>query len=301
MTNTLPLARSFAAAVPAGTSITADAALELLLQRLVDRARARWPELELDEPGFVAHAARGLGGGDVLGELDELHAPDLWLAWGCTVGDRESLQSFDREVLSQVGLLIGRMTPTPQLVDEVRQQLRHKLLLVPRPGEPPRIAAYAGRGPLHAWVRVAATRAAIDYLRSAGARYGAEVEPDDLSSPAQNGGDGPEVDYLKERYRPQFKAAFQAALRELDSEQRNVLRLHVVEGLNIDEIGALFKVHRSTVARWIAAARRQVLAAARDKLADELGLSAPEFDSLAGIVRSQLDLSVANILKKTKA
>ena len=299
MTNTLPLAQAFTAAVPDATSVTADAGLELMLQNVVDRGRARWPELELDEPGFAAHLARGLGGADIAGELPELHAADLWLAFGCTVADKDSLAAFDREVLSQVGMLIARMAPTPQLVDEVRQQLRHKLLLPPRPGERPRIADYAGRGPLQAWVRVAATRAAIDYLRSAGARFGAEVQPDDLS-PDPGAGDSPEIDYMKERYRPQFKAAFQAALRELDSEQRNVLRLHVVEGLNIDEIGSLFKVHRSTVARWIAAARRQVLAAAREKLSDELGLSAPEFDSLAGVVRSQLDLSVANILQKTK-
>jgi RNA polymerase sigma-70 factor (ECF subfamily) len=77
------------------------------------------------------------------------------------------------------------------------------------------------------------------------------------------------------------------------------LRLNVVEGLNIDEIGALFKVHRSTVARWIAAARQQVLAGARQRLRVELGLSAGEFDSLAGVVRSQLDLSVAKILVKS--
>jgi RNA polymerase sigma-70 factor (ECF subfamily) len=79
-----------------------------------------------------------------------------------------------------------------------------------------------------------------------------------------------------------------------------VLRLHVVEGLNIDEIGALFKVHRSTVARWIAAARTQVLTDARKQLRAELGLSAGEFDSLAGVVRSQLDLSVAGILVKSR-
>ena len=147
-----------------------------------------------------------------------------------------------------------------------------------------------------AWVRVAAVRAALDLLRAAGgARAGADVEPDDLAGD----GDGLEVDYLKERYRPQFKAAFQAALLALDSEARNVLRLNVVEGLNIDEIGALFKVHRSTVARWIATARTQVLAGARDRLRVELGLSAGEFDSLAGVVRSQLDLSVAKILGKS--
>ncbi len=261
---------------------------------MIDRARAAWPELELDEMGFAAHVERCLADG---GDAAALHAGDLWLAYGCVVGNDDAVGAFDREVLSQVGVLLGRMQPTPQLVDEVRQVLREKLL-VAQPGAPPRIADYAGRGPLVAWVRVAAVRAALDLLRAGRARAGADVEPDDLAGdPDQS---SPELDYLKERYRPQFKAAFQEALRGLDTEQRNVLRLHVVEGLNIDEIGALFKVHRSTVARWIASARQAVLAGARHRLRDELGLSAGEFDSLAGVVRSQLDLSVQKILVKTR-
>ena len=263
-------------------------------QDVIDRARAEWPELELDEAGFAAHVERCLDDG---GEAAALYAGDLWLAYGCAAGDEAAIVAFDREVLSQVGLLLGRMQPTAQLVDEVRQLLRDKLL-VAAPGVRPRIADYAGRGPLVAWVRVAAVRAALDLLRAAGARAGADVEPDDLA--ADHEASSPELDYLKERYRPQFKAAFQEALRALDSEQRNVLRLHVVEGLNIDEIGALFKVHRSTVARWIASARQAVLAGARRRLRAELGLSAGEFDSLAGVVRSQLDLSVQKILVKSR-
>jgi len=297
MAESHPLASSFAAAAPRELDLPVDAGLELLLRDVIDRARAGWPELELDEVGFAAHVGRALASDDVAGQLEGLHASDLWLAYGCSMGDQASLAGFDREVLSQVGMLLGRMQPTPQLIDDVRQQLRHKLLLA-MPGERPRIGEYAGRGPLQAWVRVAATRAALDQLRAAGARAGADLEPDDL---AATGTDSPEVDYLKERYRPQFKLAFQEALRGLDSEKRNVLRLHVVEGLNIDEIGALFKVHRSTVARWIAAARNEVLAEARRRLRAELGLTAGEFDSLAGAVRSQLDLSVAKILAKTKS
>lgn len=263
------------------------------LQPVIDRARAGWPELDLDDDGFLAHVERALDGG---ADPAAVYAADLWLAYGCAVGNDEALAAFDREVLSQVGLLLGRLQPTPQLVDEVRQQLRHKLL-VAEPGARPRIAEYAGRGPLQAWVRVAAVRTALDLLRTSGARSGAEVEPDDLADDAAS----PELEYLKRRYRQQFKAAFQEALRGLDAEQRNVLRLHVVEGLNVDEIGALFKVHRSTVARWIATARQQVLAAARGKLRAELGLSAGEFDSLAGVVRSQLDLSVKKILVESDA
>jgi RNA polymerase sigma-70 factor, ECF subfamily len=261
-------------------------------QDVIDRARAAWPELDLDEAGFGAHVERCLADG---GDVSALHAGDLWLAYGCSIGDDRAVAAFDREVLSQVGLLLGRMQPTPMLVDEVRQALREKLL-VAQPGARPRIADYAGRGPLQAWVRVAAVRTALDLLRAGGARTGGDVEPDDLATDATS----PELDYLRERYAPQFKAAFQEALRALDSEQRNVLRLHVVEGLNIDEIGALFKVHRSTVARWIAGARQEVLAGARQRLRAELGLSAGEFDSLAGVVRSQLDLSVANILVKSR-
>jgi RNA polymerase sigma-70 factor (ECF subfamily) len=258
---------------------------------VIDQARAAWPDLELDEAGFTAHVEERLEGGDAAA----VHAGDLWLAYGCATSDSHAVAAFDRELLSQTGLLLGRMQPTPQLIDDVRQALREKLL-VAAPGERPRIADYAGRGPLLAWVRVAAVRAALDLLRASGARAaGGDVEPDDLARDEAS----PELDYLKERYRPQFKAAFQSALRGLDSEQRNVLRLHVVEGLNIDEIGALFKVHRSTVARWIAAARQQVLAGARAELRANLGLSAGEFDSLAGVVRSQLDLSVAKILVKS--
>ena len=261
-------------------------------QDVIDRARAAWPELDLDEGGFAAQVERCLAGG---GDPGALHAGDLWLAYGCSIGDDHAVAAFDREVLSQVGLLLGRMQPTPLLVDETRQALREKLL-VAAPGARPRIAEYAGRGPLAAWVRVAAVRTALDLLRAGGARSGADVEPDDLAAD----GSSPELDYVKERYAPQFKAAFQEALRALDSEQRNVLRLHVVEGLNIDEIGALFKVHRSTVARWIAAARQAVLTGARQRLRVQLGLSAGEFDSLAGVVRSQLDLSVAKILVKSR-
>jgi RNA polymerase sigma-70 factor (ECF subfamily) len=156
------------------------------------------------------------------------------------------------------------------------------------------MGVYAGRGLLTSWVRVAATRAALDLLRAGGARPRTDVEPDDLAP----GRESPELEYLKERYRPQFKAAFQTALENLDGEQRTILRMHIVEGLNIDEIGVLFRVHRSTIARWIAAARVNILDEARRQLQRELGLDAAEFESLAGVVRSQLSLSLSKILKR---
>jgi RNA polymerase sigma-70 factor (ECF subfamily) len=290
------LAPAFCRAAPAALGLTPGRALERQLRDVVNRARAGWPELDLDEPGYVTHAGRGLIPEETVDEqLESLHAADLWLAYGCAVRHDPAIVAFDREVLSHIGPLLARLQPTPQLVDEVRQQLRHKLL-VAEPDVEPRIAEYAGRGPLQAWLRVAATRTALDILRVQGARSESDVEPDNLSP----GGDSPELEYLKERYRPEFKAAFQTALHNLDAEQRTVLRMHIVEGLNIDEIGALFRVHRSTIARWIASARQSILDEARKQLQKQLGLDRHEFDSLAGVVRSQLSISLAGILQRSK-
>jgi RNA polymerase sigma-70 factor, ECF subfamily len=279
---------------------TPSRALERQLTTLIQRARAGWPELDLDEAAFVTHVARVLipdaaAGASIAEQLEAVHASDLWLAFGCAEGHEDAVNAFDKEVLRDVGPMIARLQPTPQLVDEIRQQLREKLLLAaPGKRKEARIAEYAGRAPLSAWVRVAATRAALDVLRAAGARRESDVEPDDLSP----GGDSPELEYLKERYRPQFKAAFQTALGNLDAEQRTVLRMHVVEGLNIDEIGGLFRVHRSTIARWIAEARVAILDGARRSLQQKLGLNEAEFHSLAGVVRSQLSLSLTDVLGK---
>ena len=94
-------------------------------QDVIDRARAAWPELELDEAGFAAHVEALREGADTA----ELYAGDLWLAYGCAVGNDDAVAAFDREVLSQTGMLLGRMQPTPQLIDDVRQALRDKLLV----------------------------------------------------------------------------------------------------------------------------------------------------------------------------
>ena len=49
------------------------------------------------------------------------------------------------------------------MVDDVKQELREKLLVAS--GALPRIADYLGEGPLTGWVRVSATRTALNLLR----------------------------------------------------------------------------------------------------------------------------------------
>jgi RNA polymerase sigma-70 factor (ECF subfamily) len=87
-----------------------------------------------------------------------------------------------------------------------------------------------------------------------------------------------------------FKTAFIAALGELERRERTALRLHLLDGLTIDDIAPLYEVHRATVARWISTAKQAVLARTRKRLMQDLRLGADEVDSLIRLVQSRIDL-----------
>jgi len=93
-----------------------------------------------------------------------------------------------------------------------------------------------------------------------------------------------------------FKAAFLAAICELDRRERTVLRLHVVDGLTMDEIAPMFGAHRATVARWIAAAKQTVLDKTRRKLMHELKLDRDEVASLIALVQSRIEMTEEHLL-----
>ncbi len=74
--------------------------------------------------------------------------------------------------------------------------------------------------------------------------------------------------------------------------------MHYLDGLNIDEIGASFRVHRSTVARWLAQARERILEETRKLLSSRLQIGRAEAESVIHLVQSQLDVSIYRYLGK---
>lgn len=279
--------------------------LDAEVDELVARGRAAWPALALPSAilrehllaKLSAHASDGAAGSDGSDGGDgaaSLHAEDLTLACACAAGLDAALAAFEERYLAQVKLFLGRMKPTPALVDEVKQALRVRLLVAP-PGDVPRIAEYAGRGSLTSWVRVAAIRLALDLLKDSAERA-TPLDDDHEPILAHLRSDDPELDVIKERYRDEVNAALRDAFATLSPTQRNLLRLSYRDGRSIDELGALFSAHRATVARWIAQAREAILDDARRRLEARLRLTPTELQSLIRLVRSQLHLSVSRLL-----
>ncbi len=107
----------------------------------------------------------------------------------------------------------------------------------------------------------------------------------------------PEVAHMKQRYRHELKRAFEQAADQLTAEERAFLRFHLVEGLSIDAVAAIYQIHRATAARRIHRAREQLGAEARRILVREAGLHKEDYASVMGLVESQLDLSLTRVLR----
>lgn len=292
MEETGNLASVFAGAAKGPIPVDAGA-LGAALREAWERGRAAWPDVGVEASALARHIARvHEAGRDPVQAVRALHAEDLYLACGCAQGATPALAALEQRYLGQVRTFLGRMKPSAELVEEVTQTLRVKLLVAP-PGGEPKIAEYSGRGALAGWLRVVAVRTAIDLQRAAKGAPDAGDEDEPAEDAVAN---DPELAFLKERYREEFSEAFRLALADLTSQQRNVLRLHLVDGLTIDQLSTVLRVHRSTAARWIASSREAVLARARGLLEERLRLPWAEVQSLARLLTSQLDLSLTRLL-----
>lgn len=282
--------------------------VEARIEAAARAAAAQLPMLKLPVEPFAAVLAervRQLAAtdGEVEAVLGQLALGDLYLAWGCVQRAPAALAMLEATCLLPLSRAIAQIDPSPAFVDEALQQVRERLLCVGgldgAHGQgsqvQPRIASYLGQGSLRRWVRAAALRVALNLRRSERAPIHQSAEPDALADVATAQLD-PELALVKARYRPALKAAFAQAVASLSSRERNVLRLHLMDGLPAEQIGQMYGVHRVSVARWLGQLRQQLLCETRKHLHKSLALSAEDLDELQGLFDSQLTLSLSRLL-----
>lgn len=261
-------------------------------REVYEGARGAWPGVTLDFDRFVAHAQQV--GFSPAADADPSNAADLFLACAAGDGDRVALEALEDRYVAPARFAVKRLDARPEFIDDVIQELRAKLLLPPEP----RILRYGGRGPLLAWIRVAATRIAIDALRAVRELVGREAaDPEALEQVDF----GPEVQLLRSAYREAFKEAIAAAVAALSPKDRNLLRRHLIEHMTLEEMAAPYGVHPATVARRLMGLREEIATAVRDHLAvrQRSQGGATSLESLAQAIRSEVYVSLAPLLGRT--
>ncbi|MBX7099635.1 MAG: sigma-70 family RNA polymerase sigma factor [Myxococcaceae bacterium] len=200
---------------------------------------------------------------------------DLLLSLACQRRLPPALAHFEAVVMPKVRAAVRRIAGPD--TDDLLQQFRVRVLL----GE--RLRTYSGRGALEAWCRAVAVRMAYELLGTRKVRPLAEAVSTQERSV--------ELSYLLAAHRAQFRAAFGAALQALSARDRTLLRLNAVEGVRLERLGEQYGVNKSTVSRWLSAARAQVLGQVRAELVRELRTSEAELDSLLTLFGSQMSIS----------
>lgn len=250
-----------------------------------------WAPITLPPERFAQQLGSATcGESDPIEALDRVHANDLYLACAAGLGIAGAADEVVALGAPAITGYVSAIDSSPSFVDEVRAAVIEKLL-APAEGAP-RILQYQGRAPLAAWIGIAAQRMALSLLRADGAharaadRAGREplLELD------------PELRYLKQRYRDSFESAIAGALAALSPRDRALVRLHTVGGLPLAKIGPMYGVDESTASRWLQRARLAILEGTQRALERTLGVSEDEFKSIARLVASQLDVSVARLL-----
>lgn len=282
---------AFCARLPAAGPASAEE-LRVCLADALGRAAAVHPELPHDAAAFAAHIGRHLQTGDVAAELATMRVDDLLLAWAAGSGDRRAIAAFEAAFFPDVAPILARVLRDTSERDEVMQRLRERLFVGAEDRQPAALD-YAGRGSLRNWVRVSVGRLALN-LVTRGPR---ETPVDDELLVALSGGeDDPEVACVRARCCDELRRSFDAAARALTARQRNLLRHAFVDGLGIDQVGALYGVHRATAARWLASARGKLLDALAADLRARLDLDKEEVQSLLRWAQSHVEITIERCL-----
>ncbi len=245
----------------------------------------RWPSVHLGFEAFRSHCREVLGPDPAPETL--AFGADLYLCCACAARDPQAALTFERETTSTARNAIARIQRDPEFVTETLRVLLDKLLYAADPG----VKSYSAKGPLQAWAGVAAARTAIDRWRARRLSWTRHV---DLGDYFGSGGSGLESSLTKARYHEAFQRALQHALAALSPQDRNLLRMHVLDRCSIDQIGRAYSVHRATAARWLERARTKVREAVREELClEHARLTDSEFMSIAHLMGGELELTLA--------
>ena len=227
----------------------------------------------------------------VRGESASAPAEDQFIHLACLHGRPGAAEALDREYLVPLRGTIRRVCVTDDATDLALQDLRDKLLVPPHE----KLASYRPSGSLRAWLSVVATRTALDAVRRAGAEARrAQVLEDELEALVR----GPEAQLASEQLREILRLALRAAVKRLPEEQQEALRMHVLLGWNIGQIGRVLSVHRATVARWLVAAKDALRVSVGEELA-RLGACGEDGKVTFEAFPSRLDLTLSRVFAST--
>jgi len=259
-----------------------------LVTAVLSAGRERWPALEIDVRELTSY----LAGRPVSAErLTTSLACDLFLAFACVANVPAAIQLFQTLYEPIVVAAARRFDPSGALADELRQRLAETFFVHGRHAGG-RIAEYRGRGPLSAWVRTSAKRAALRLAKvnNPEVLMTRDALADEITDVCDQ-----ELTLLKDHYGELFRSELVLALGELPSKDRMLLQLHLVAGLSTTRIAKMYHLNQSSVSRQLQRTAATTFALIKQRIHRRLGVDTAELESLLDLARSHIELTLSSM------
>ena len=258
------------------------------------RARSVYPDFVVSAPAFVRFVAQRMPEtGDPLALLATLHWEELYLSFACLARSPKALAVLEKSYVAEAVAALRRLGLGESQQEDALQRARTKLLTGGADAQP-KLSQYSGQGSLAGWIRVVVVRTALNAQRAE--RRHAPRDDDALASRIAGEGADPEIEVMRARYSETLAEAVAEAFRRLSSEQRNLLRMYVIDRLTVTELGRLHGVDPSTISRWLARIRGKLLEDARGHLLERFGMRPSECESVMRAIRTGLHVTVERLL-----
>ena len=213
--------------------------------------------------------------GELHAYLGTLHLEDLALACACAEGMPEAWECFVTTyrvyMRAAAGAILKRSASSPE-AEELADSLFGDLYGFSAEKRGALFRYFHGRSSLKTWLRAVLAQRYVDKIRAGRkfAELGEEDGSDGVSRRVHAAGSRADVetaaDPHKAQYLTMFTAALETALKNLDAQDAERLRMYYAEEKKLAEIGRVLGEHESSVSRHLEKVRRDLRSAVEELL-----------------------------------
>lgn len=243
--------------------------------------------------------------------IDTMHADDLCLAIACQRGDQAAWSDLVEGYGATVRSAARSASPNQEMAEDLAQSIWAELhgLKVNDDGRPSgKLAYYSGAGSLGGWLRAVVGQLAIDRHRREARLVHTEedAELDRLtrdSSVETNTSDGfrtaanPEDAIVTAIASTAIEKALARALKELEDEDRLLVKLYYFDGLRLREAGAVLGFHEATASRRLTRIHGEIRRSVEKQLIAEHGWTKTEATRSLAQIATSLQTDVESLLQ----
>jgi RNA polymerase sigma-70 factor, ECF subfamily len=243
--------------------------------------------------------------------VDEMQADDLCLIIACERGDESAWTDLVERFTPTVRSAARSASANEDAAEDLSQSIWAELygLRTRKDGMPAsKLAYYSGRGSLAGWLRAVVAQLAVDVFRKQ-SRLVQTEEDTDLDRLARDthiaegqavlaGMPNPEQSMSNRLAQTGLQQALNKSVRELDAEDRLLVKLYYFDNLRLREVGAVLGVHEATASRRLSRIQSDLRKRVTKILIDEHGWTQAETERSFAEVAQHLDTDLEALLSK---